>query len=317
MSTEVVALSRVWFAQGSAVFARLFARPEAAPIAFSPMTGFGGALRDFRRAQGLTQQGLADALGGAFARSTLANIEAGRELPSPRLWDSLVRALPSSEAALGPAYEHVRRVVAQPVAQGRPSLSGSATLGGPFTVDRLELAYVFRESRTPEEILETRTVRSLADGADNYVLKVKAQASTAFSASAEVLWGGHISESERRDPTGQVIYLRRLQFDRKLRKGERHSFALRSWIERDPEPDTSVAVLLTIPADVVAIHLAFLGSRPKSLWRYDRVTDEALAPRSANEPFAEPVALGPDGHCSAIFRRPPLGVEFGIGWAWE
>lgn len=280
------------------------------------MSGFGGALREFRRAQGLTQQGLADALDGVLARSTIANVEAGRELPSSRLWNELIRAFPEAEAVLGSSFLHARSATAIKRGPAEGGLFGTATLGGPFTIERLEIAYVFRESRTPEEIVEIRTVKALTDGADSYVLKIKAQASRAFSATSEVLWGGHITDSERTDPDGQVIYLRRLQFDRRLRKGERHTFAIRSWVERDPEPDTSVSVLLTIPADVVAIHVAFLGPRPETMWRYDRVTDEALAPRSAEDMFAEPAALGRDGHCSAVFRRPPLGIEFGVGWNW-
>lgn len=52
------------------------------------MEDFGAALRGLRKKRGLRQADLAAALDHQFARSTLANVEAGREAPSRRVWEA-------------------------------------------------------------------------------------------------------------------------------------------------------------------------------------------------------------------------------------
>lgn len=98
-----------------------------------------------------------------------------------------------------------------------------------------------------------------------------------FEIEPEVLWGGHITEEERHAPGAETIYLRRFEFDRRLRRGESHSFGIRYWVERNPDPSNSIQVNMTIPAEVVGLHVNFWGTmRPAEYWRYGPIGGREL-----------------------------------------
>jgi len=289
------------------------------------MAAFGERLRSLRLARGWRQQDLVDALDGQVARSTIANVETGREPPTPRLWSLVSETLSDWVPELAAPYTEAR----QRFEAGRPdqepiravgSVSGEDPvrhiLGGPFIVELLQLVYVFRHSRSPEEIIETRRVRATRTGADGYGLKLLRSQHDAFRVDEETLWGGHIADARHLDVDGRTIYLRRLEFGRRLRKGQVHEFAVRSWIDKDPEPGTSVGVSFTIPAKQVAIHLNFLGPvTPHECWSYGPVADGMLAPTESGE-GCEPLTSNPGGSYSGYFTSIEAGAEYGIAWTW-
>jgi transcriptional regulator with XRE-family HTH domain len=294
------------------------------------VSAFGDALRQLRAAHGLaTQQALVDRLGGELHRTTVVRLENGQLPPSPRVWRLLSAAFPADRPWLEPIYETARQERERASAEraGRQSRrsrrpgDSSATaeqgfvLGGPYLVERYDLVYVFRESRAPEEMLEVRQVRALKGGARRYVLKVDHLGSTSFTIETEALWGGTLVTDERLTPGSKTVYLRSLDFGRELRRGEQHSFAIRHWVERDPEPNTAVMVEQTIVAEVVAVHLNFWGSEvPRLVWRYGPLPDEALAPGSPTR--SAQLLLNQHGSISARFVRPEIGTFFGLAWQW-
>lgn len=286
------------------------------------MNEFGDALRAWRRRRGLTQAQFSASLGGQFARSTIANVETGRETPSARLWAAIGHHHPHAAAELESAYLAVRlHDPSMPIdvadAHDPRRSNSELRLGGDVVIERLDLTYVFRESRSPEEILEVRSVRALRHGADRFVLKLKAQATPQFMVSPELLWGGRLSETQRTDARGETIYISTVLFERPLRRGEHHTFAVRTWVERDPEPDSAVEVTFSVPAEVVCLHANFLGPRPRRAWSYGPLVDDSLAPKTEEDPASSPVHVADDGPQSVTISRPSLGMWYGLAWSWD
>jgi hypothetical protein len=275
--------------------------------------------------RGWRQQDLAEHLDGAFARSTLANVEAGREAPSQRLWAALQAAVPDAIQELEPLYTRCRDALDRkpqhasdldPLDAGSGANKSNHHLGGPFVIERLRYVYIFRESPSPEEVIETRRLRATRSGADGFGLKDSTIQSGAFRAEAEALWGGAIASEELLATDNRTVYLRRFDFGRKLRRGQVHEFALRSWIERDPNPGTQVIFELTLPADAVTIHLNFLGrSQPRSVGRIGPLADE-LYSEQEQQPAYEPIPAHAPGRWEADFVKPQLGLTYGLAWQW-
>jgi transcriptional regulator with XRE-family HTH domain len=287
---------------------------------------FGAALQELRQAAGWRQQDLVDRFGGAIARSTLANVEAGRQPPSERFWDLLSAAVPEWVPHLERSFRRVREEVD---ARGRKPtqaalLSSFAAgarddpLGGPFIVESVRYVYVFRHSRSPEEIIVTRRVRAVRAGATGYGVRLQHTRSPDFSLDQEALWGGYLADHKVVDGDGRAAHLRRFEFGRALRRGERHEFGLRSWVANDPEPSSAVAFDLTIPARTVDIDLLFAGPAvPIQAWTYVEGSDgpgEDVSPIDPDDPAWVPVAA--DGHVHAHWPHPQLGPVYGIAWAW-
>mgnify|MGYP000929362662 CR=1 FL=1 len=271
------------------------------------MAPFGDELRRLRTTAGMRQSDLTEALGRVVARSTLANVESGRELPSARLWSAIQRELPDWAEALQSHYDYARE----------PQISGAdnplATLAGPFSLTEARYVYTFREHRAPEEIVEVKHVRALKDGADGYVLRMNTDGPST-ELDVEVLWGGVIEQSVVRHDGGQTVLLHRLAFDRTLRRGETHSFALRSWITKEDTPPNKVDLRYTIPISLASLHLNFLGPTPRRLWRFGPLADAIMA-TDPDLAHGQDIYLR-NGSASAYFDRPSLNAEYGIAWTW-
>jgi hypothetical protein len=182
-------------------------------------------------------------------------------------------------------------------------------------VERLQLTYVFRHSRSPEEIIEVRTVRAAKTGATGYGLKLEQTAMEGFRVDEEPLWGGHLVDTEHIDQSGHTIYLRRMEFGRTLRKGQTHEFAVRSWVETDPQPDTVVQVNFSIPCRELAIHLNFRGpDLPKQAWAFRPIADDSLVPQQAKGGETLPITAG--GTISKHFTTIDSANQYGIAWTW-
>lgn len=281
------------------------------------MTNFGDGLRNLRQRHGLTQQGLSDAIDNELSRESIANIEAGRQAPSRTLWRSLEDHFPDDCRVLRPAYESARRRQGElrTTARRHPPHSEppSLLLGGHLVMERLDIIYNFRESRAPEEIIELRHVRASRTGVRDFGLAYAHTESARYEQAPEVLFGGRLTSEQRQVAHGETLYFRRLDFGQTLQRGERHTFAMRYWAERDPEPSDSILVEMTMPTELVVLHVNFLGTRrPARIWWYGLLGDEALAPglpTPANE-------LPDQDAVSAAFESPEVGLTFGMAWRW-
>lgn len=284
---------------------------------------FGDLLRLLRERHGLRQTDLVSRIPGHFARSTIANVESGREAPSPRLWEALEKAFPDDALELEVSYLAARaRVDAgrshNDVSRGHADRwDREYPLGGALVIERRDVALIFRESRTPEEVLQVIDVRARADGVTSFVIKMWSTQQEGFRASPEMLWGGEVVDAVHVDHDGRTFLMREVAFGRALHRGERHTFALRSWVERSPEVETGVDISPAHPTGLIALHVAFLGPQPTSVWAYGPVADDALAPATATEPGALPTQVHGDGRHSAVFDRPDPGESYGIDWSWS
>lgn len=274
---------------------------------------FGELLAELRRQWGMRQVDLAEKLG--IARSTLANVERGRERPSPRLWHRIIETLPEWSSHLSEAYLAARG--------GLGSVPGDELddgvepfIGGPFELVSVAYVYVFEESRSPGEIIEVRRVRATESRAGSFGLRLAHDGDSGFVIDQHALWGGRLAATEHLAEDGRSVYWRRFDFDRRLRKGEVHEFALRSWVERDPDPQTAISFSVTLPARVVSVHAAFHGSvRPAAAWSYGPLPEDWSADVPAHE--GTPVDIWDGAAFSARFRRPELHRTYGVGWAWQ
>lgn len=279
---------------------------------------FGDALRDARRAAGLTQEQVIARVGHRFARSTLANIETGRERPSERIFALIVEGFPEWERALaGPFGSSRRSRVPEPggpAARRAASRPNRFALGGPYQLEQLQIVYVFQHSQAPEEVLESRRIRAVASGGDGFGLRFRAQ-SDGLEIEDEVLWGGRLDSSARYDEDGHTTYLQRVDFGRTLRRGQVHDFAVRRWVARDPNPDTEALFCLSLPAAEVSLHLKFHGpQRPSRIRRVGPLADHCLVrDRGALEAAT---AVDPRTDVSEYFTRPEVGALYGVIWDW-
>ncbi|MEL4504689.1 helix-turn-helix transcriptional regulator [Luteococcus sp. H138] len=265
------------------------------------METFGEALKRRRKESGMRQVDVVDALDHVIARSTLANVEAGRERPSARFWASLQECLPDWAEALAPC--HPDRALAHPMAPDKSS----------FDVVESTCSYTFREHSSPEEILLTRRVRAIVDGVDGYDLQITSDRS-AFGLESEPVFGGWIERSERRLGAENSVYLTRFHFDRTLRAGDEHEFALRSWVS-GADPGCSAQITFTSPTRHARLTLNFWGSRrPTAVWRFGPLPDPPLIPPDGNGcERIEPIA---PGTYSWRLSSPELMRTYGMGWAW-
>lgn len=249
----------------------------------------------------MRQIDLVEALDHVIARSTLANVEGGRERPSARFWASLQRCLPDWAEELALCHpDHV----------AMPS-DGART--ATYDVLKATYSYTFREHPSPEEILLTRRIRATESGVDGYDLQITSDRS-AFGLDSEALFGGWIEHSEHRMGSDDTRFLTRFHFDRTLQAGDEHEFALRSWI-RGGDPGCSAQCTFTTPTSQARITLNFLGSRqPAAVWHFGPVPDPSRVPhRGTGCPRLE--ALAP-GTYSLRLSDPQLHQVYGIGWAW-
>lgn len=278
---------------------------------------FGDVLRALRRSAGLTQEDLVDRVGRQFARSTLANIETGRERPSERILGLLLEAFPERKDVLVRSFERTRSPLTSGSA-GRAACGATTrhryALGGPYQLEQLQIVYVFQHSRAPEEILESRRVRAVENGADGFGLRFRAQ-SGELEIEDEVLWGGRMESSARYDDDGHTTYLQRVDFGRALRRGQVHDFAVRRWVTREQVPDTEALFCLSLPAGEVSLHLKFHGpDRPRRIRRVGPLADHCLVrDRGALE---EATAVDPRADVSEYFVRPEVGALYGVIWDW-
>ncbi|MEL4359135.1 MULTISPECIES: helix-turn-helix transcriptional regulator [unclassified Luteococcus] len=267
------------------------------------MEGFGQALRRQRQAAGMRQQDLVDALDRVIARSTLANVEVGRENPSARFWRAIQTHLPDWVAPLEPWFAAVHSP------DGEPPFE----LSGNYEILKATYAYTFRDHRAPEEMIQVRHVRSLSDGNNGYGLQL-GNASGNFDLDSEALWGGWIQQRQRHQEDGINTLLTRFHFDRVLRQGEEHEFAIRSWVRED-DPETAATVRFTRPTREVYLSLNFLGPHPKQAWTFTKEHREDPTPEAPARP-SDLLHPTPTGTFAMRIQDPELGRDFGIAWRW-
>jgi len=287
------------------------------------MSEFGEALRELRARRGYRrQEDLAAALGGEVARSTIANLETGRQRITPRVWNAFARHMPDEAAWLAPIYARTRAEQEAAAAQRRPARRTTPTEQAEpeptpdYVLERYDVIYVLRESRSPEEIIELRRVRSRTSGAHDFGLSFSRD-TTEFEVETEVLFGGEIVGFDLQTPRGKTLIMQLLDFGRALRKGERHSFGVRYLVDRNRNFDDTEHVVLSTDyvMEEVGVHFNFWGSeQPTLCWAYEGYPDAAMAPGEPDDGVA--LRLNQHNMASAEFRRPVTGTHFGVAWRW-
>lgn len=251
------------------------------------MQQIGALLRALRIHEGLLQRDVALTLG--IERSTLANIEAGREGLSPRLRNVMVAKFPHwqdqlDSGRLAPNFDALNRA---------------------FVTERIVVTYVFGESASPNEVVQYRRIRAARGGADRYMLE---PLSPQFQLDTELLWGGTLADVML-DRSGQAIHV--IELGMELRLGARHEFCVRSWVERDPAPEATLPCLVTAPTQTVILSLVCTGTRRMGhIQRYGPQEQQASALES-------PIVLGSVGHWEETFSWPEPHAIFGLSWRWH
>ncbi|MGC5171268.1 helix-turn-helix transcriptional regulator [Microbacterium sp. DT81.1] len=247
----------------------------------------GATLREIRVRAGMRQADVAGILG--VTRSTVSNMEADRQAISAKQVRSLADVLPEWAVAL-----------LRTGGTAEPDIDNAS-----FAIEELTIAYVFETSRSPSEIIQIRRVRAVRAGVSRYALGLVRSDGESFVTDTKVLWGGFLDESHRETDGQSVIAV---NFGRKLRRGEVHEIATRSWVERDAEPDTEIALTVTIPTARASIHLAFHGVRGvRRAWSY--AADDV-------DPEQTPVPVGLDSGVTLKIEEPTPGRTYLLAWEW-
>lgn len=255
----------------------------------------GSLLRALRTEDGLRQQDVATSLG--LSRSTLANIEAGREAVSEGLFGRLLHAFPQWRESL----------------ESRSYLPAPTNVNASFTIVELTITYVFEESRSPSEIIQIRRVRAIRSGPQHFVLGLKRTDEQSFTTETNVLWGGHLAD-EAPDENGNTMQV--VAFPNPLRAGQVHEFALRSWVERDVEASTELQLVVTRRTDRARIHLACHGKQQiAAAWEFGPIDEpEDEVPRRS--PDARALTVEPLTPITATFDHLTPHRTYGIAWEW-
>lgn len=266
------------------------------------MDVFGETLKGLRKRHGLRQADLVARLDGVIARSTLANIEAGRENPSPRLWEAICRLSPEWVAELEPHYRNRYQLT-----------SPRFEVSGPFEVEQAHYVYNFREHEAPEEIIQVRRLRAL-EAADGYGLRLSHH-SDRLALDTEALLGGWIQQHETLTGAGESLHLTRFHFDHQLQRGDVHTFATRSWAS-DHEPARVVTMTFTRACREAVITLNFYSERrrPSQVWQFGPLADPQLEPEDGVG--QQPLPAQAPGSWTMRVAEPRLGHIYGVGWAW-
>lgn len=248
-----------------------------------------------RAEAGLRQVDVAARLG--VSRSTLANIEGGREVASAGLLARAIEAFPG--------WGDVLRA-------GAYASPGSGQ-NVAFVIMELTIAYIFLESHSPSEIVQVRKVRATRSGTQHFVLGVQRTDEEPFTTDTQALWGGRIAEH---GPDADGNLTTTIEFPAPLRVGQEHEFAIRSWVEQDPQPDTEIELVVTTRTDHARIHLAFHGTqRIRSAWEFGPADDPSY-PVRADSPLARPLAVGRFTPVTASFEHLEPHRTYGVGWSW-
>ncbi len=247
-----------------------------------------------RAARGWTQTYAAEVLG--LARSTLANIETGRYPIGPELRVRVLQAFPELD-----------RNAARPRPPGFVS-------GGPFELLDVSIAYVFGHSRSPSEVIETRAVRALRNNAQRYGLSYDKTTGEGFRVDQEAISGGQIEQAHHTDDHGVSWNSSTFVFDARLRKGDIHTFTIRSFIETDPNPDTCIQASFTLPIRRLRIELRFTGpERPSSVRRFGPIDSEV---RADQDKVSTRLAATSPGHWALVELEPQPFNQYGLTWNW-
>lgn len=158
-------------------------------------------------------------------------------------------------------------------------------------------------------------MRATEPGAAVYGLRLTHTTAAGFSVEQQALWGGQLIDSPVVTGEGETVHWRRFDFGRRLRVGQAHEFAIRTWIEIDPEPQSAACFELTLPTREVQIDLAFNGTvRPAAGWSYGPLADDSLIPETPAG--GRRIRLRADGSFTHRFLRPEIGPVYGVAWDW-
>lgn len=251
--------------------------------------------RTYRANAGLTQHEVAKRLG--IARSTLANIEAGRERPSPALRERFASAFPGW--ALSDSVGD--------------SLTYDETNPG-LRITDLSIAYFFTFSLAPNEIIQTRRVRARRAGVYSYVLGFRRHGSAQTASDIEVLWGGALGGELMKN--GQMLQV--VRFSEPLQRGQVHEFATRMWVTKDEEPGTQIDLRVTQPIARAVLSLNSVGGphRISHAWKFGPLK-EGVRPIAADSEEADAVAVSDYSLAGATFADLTPGPFWGLAWEWQ
>ncbi|GAB3860469.1 hypothetical protein GCM10028801_23350 [Nocardioides maradonensis] len=275
------------------------------------MGEFAPALRQLRHSAGLTQEGLIKALDGEFARSTLANIEAGREVPSVRFFRAVSGRFPEWGSALSEPFGHARERLARHVTAGRdPQRTTLGPLGGRAVVEQLRTTYVVDGGPGSAEVVESRRIRATSSGVTGYVARFIT--GPGFEAEHEVTAGGELRATDLvADPAGTTV-LCHIAFASPLQRGETHEFTTRSRVHGGT---TTTALLVPESTTTEAeIRLRFRGALPTGVESFGPVADRALLDAPEAMVRYRPVEV--DHDVTVRFPGAAIALVHGVRWTW-
>ncbi|GAB4006368.1 helix-turn-helix transcriptional regulator [Nocardioides ultimimeridianus] len=277
------------------------------------MGEFAPVLRDLRHSAGLTQEGLIEALDGEFARSTLANIEAGREVPSVRFFRAVSGRFPEWRSSLSEPFGHAREQVGRRSRTGRdPQRTVLGPLGGRAVVEHLCSTYVFDDGPGPVEVVETRRIRAASSGVTGYVARFIT--GPGFEAEHDVT-GGELRAIDRvADRVGTTV-LCHIAFESPLLRGETHELTTRSVVRGGHHDAATTALLVpdTTTGDA-EVRLRFGGRLPDAVDAFGPVADRSLL--DAPQELVRFRPLDVADVVTTRFADPAVGLVYGVRWTW-
>lgn len=258
----------------------------------------GELLRVLRAEEGMSQADVAARVG--VGRSTLANIEAGRESMSGRIRRLLVAQFPNWGTSLD---------------SGMYRMSTCGRNAGLIVLE-LTIAYVFLDSLSPSEIVQVRRVRARHSGVQGYALGLQRSDGEVFETDSQALWGGHLRDRLTDDPK---TYMRVFQFPNPLRAGQPHEFAMRTWVDRDAKPCREIRLALTMATRKAHIHLASHGPHGIArAWSFGpMVGDPGREDIAADSEHAHPTRVVSRSLVTATFLDLSPDQHCGLGWEWQ
>jgi hypothetical protein len=182
----------------------------------------------------------------------------------------------------------------------------------PTRTVEFEVTYRLR-GRAGYEAEVAQTLVALEDGVDGIEVQYYCGTADGGPAKLALYEGGDLAEDREFGRPGYRTA--RIRYPVPLRAGDRHRIRYDTLYPGTSEtPDTWFTLAVATELERATVRVTFDRAEPPCrVWRVEGAEPET---GGGDPDAAEPLVPDPTGHVAATFVAPPIGLRYGVAWAW-